>query len=403
MEMKKVLKYAMEIGECMLVSGAGVSRVEDTISRICKAYGAKEANVFSITSSIVTTIEDEKGEILTQTKRIRSYKTDFTKLDELNQLSRYMCKELPEEEEVKRKIAEIKKGKFVVFTEEVLTSAVIAAAWTSFYGGGITEGIIAMIAGAFVAVLARYIKILAPNEMVLNFLLSFFVAAFAYISAKFGLTEDYGKIIIGNIMLLVPGVAFVNALRDMIGGDMMSGILRVCESILLAVFLAAGSFMALMFLGGVLSMTAEIIQVLASFVGSFGFAVLYNLRGKKLCMAGISGMVSWIAYLIVWNEMPSTFVANLAAAAVATIYAETMARILKTPVTVFLITGIIPLVPGGNLYYTMNYVLAKQWHLFYLYGQKTLLIAVAVAAGIMTASSVYGICASVWKYCKKEI
>ena len=237
MEMKKVLKYAMEIGECMLVSGAGVSRVEDTISRICKAYGAKEANVFSITSSIVTTIEDEKGEILTQTKRIRSYKTDFTKLDELNQLSRYMCKELPEEEEVKRKIAEIKKGKFVVFTEEVLTSAVIAAAWTSFYGGG---------------VLARDIKILAPNEMVLNFLLSFVVAAFAYISAKFGLTEDYGKIIIGNIMLLVPGVAFVNALRDMIGGDMMSGILRVCESILLAVFLAAGSFMALMFLGGVL-------------------------------------------------------------------------------------------------------------------------------------------------------
>ena len=170
MEMKKVLKYAMEIGECMLVSGAGVSRVEDTISRICKAYGAKEANVFSITSSIVTTIEDEKGEILTQTKRIRSYKTDFTKLDELNQLSRYMCKELPEEEEVKRKISEIKKGKVVVFTEEVLTSAVIAAAWTSFYGGGITEGIIAMIAGAFVAVLARYIKILAPNEMELNFL-----------------------------------------------------------------------------------------------------------------------------------------------------------------------------------------------------------------------------------------
>ena len=111
----------------------------------------------------------------------------------VNTVSALSVKELPEEEEVKRKISEIKKGKVVVFTEEVLTSAVIAAAWTSFYGGGITEGIIAMIAGAFVAVLARYIKILAPNEMVLNFLLSFFVAAFAYISAKFGLTEDYGN------------------------------------------------------------------------------------------------------------------------------------------------------------------------------------------------------------------
>ena len=251
-EMKKVLKYAMEIGEWMLKSGAGVSRVEDTISRICKAYGAKEANVFSITSSIVTTIEDEHGETITQTKRIRYYKTDFKKLDELNQLSRYMCSNLPEEAEVRQRILEIKKGKVVVFTEEVVTSAVIAAAWTIFYGGGITEGVIATICGAVVTILARYIRILAPNEMVLNFLLSFFVASVSYICASAGLTHDYGKIIIGNIMLLVPGVAFVNALRDMIGGDMMSGILRVCESVLLAIFLAAGSFMALVFWGGVL-------------------------------------------------------------------------------------------------------------------------------------------------------
>ena len=167
-------------------------------------------------------------------------------------MSRYMCKQLPEEKEVKQRISMIKKGKVVGFAEEVLTSAVIAVAWTSFYGGGIQEGIIATVTGALVTVLARYLKILAPNEMVLNFLLSFFVASLAYISASIGITQDYGKIIIGNIMLLVPGVAFVNALRDMIGGDMMSGILRVCESVLLAIFLAAGSFMALVFLGGVL-------------------------------------------------------------------------------------------------------------------------------------------------------
>ena len=113
-------------------------------------------------------------------------------------------------------------------------------------------------------------------------------------------------------------------------------------------------------------------------------------------------MVSWIAYLIVWNEMPSTFVANLAAAAVATIYAETMARILKTPVTVFFDHG--------------NHSISTRWKfilydelclgktvafILFIWAKKSLLIAVAVAAGIMTASSVYGICASVWKYCKK--
>ena len=135
-------------------------------------------------------------------------------------------------------------------------------------------------------------------------------------------------------------------------------------------------------------MKAEIIQVLASFVGSFGFAVLYNLRGKKLCMAGISGMVSWIAYLIVWNEMPSTFVANLAAAAVATIYAETMARILKTPVTVFLITGIIPLVPGGLAYdATKNLVLLNFSTAINTMLEVTL-IAGAIALGLLFADQI---------------
>lgn len=98
---------------------------------------------FSITSSIVTTIEDEEGEIITQTKRIRYYKTDFKKLDELNQLSRYMCKYLPEEEEVRERVLKIKNGNMITFLEEVIVSAVIAAAWTSFYGGGITEDVIA--------------------------------------------------------------------------------------------------------------------------------------------------------------------------------------------------------------------------------------------------------------------
>lgn len=132
----------------------------------------------------------------------------------------------------------------------------------------------------------------------------------------------------------------------------------------------------------------ELIQVITSFIGSFGFARLYNLCGKKLFMAGFAGMVSWTVYLIMWKHMPDIFTANLVAAGAATLYAEMMARVLKTPVTVFLITGIIPLVPGGGLYYTMNYAIAKEWNLFSFYGQQTILTAAAIAAGIIAASSV---------------
>lgn len=145
----------------------------------------------------------------------------------------------------------------------------------------------------------------------------------------------------------------------------------------------------------------EVIQIITSFAGSFGFALLYNLRGRKLFVAGLAGMVSWTIYLIVWGRVPDTFTANLAAAGAATIYAESMARILKTPVTVFLITGIIPLVPGGGLYYTMNYAIAKEWNLFSYYGQQTMLTAASIAAGIIAASSIYGFCSASLHYYRK--
>ena len=128
----------------------------------------------------------------------------------------------------------------ITFLEEVIVSAVIAAAWTSFYGGGITEDVIATLSGALVTILAKYLKILAPNEMVLNFLLSFFVASLAYVCASVGITQDYGKIIIGNIMLLVPGVAFVNAIRDIADTDFLSGLVRMIDALLVFVYIAIG-------------------------------------------------------------------------------------------------------------------------------------------------------------------
>lgn len=251
MKMNQVLAFAMEIGEWMLISGAGVARVEDTINRICKAYGARETNVFSITTSIVTTVQNENGDMITQTKRIRRYQTDFKKLDELNTLSRFMCEQLPEAEEVRERLKVIEEGEICSMKKQVVISALIAGAFAVFFGGGTAEGMTAFITGGLVVVLGNYMKKLMANTMFINFVSSFFVASIAWLSAKSGFAIDYGTVIIGNIMLLVPGVAFVNSLRDMIGGDMMSGILKVCESILLAIFLAGGSFAALVFWGGV--------------------------------------------------------------------------------------------------------------------------------------------------------
>ena len=109
MFLKQVLIQAMDLGKMMLISGAGVSRVEDTIERICLAYGAREVEAFTITSSIVVTVTTEDGDVFTQTKRIKYYKTDFHKLDRLNDLSRYVCREKPDITYLEEKLSDIRQ------------------------------------------------------------------------------------------------------------------------------------------------------------------------------------------------------------------------------------------------------------------------------------------------------
>lgn len=252
MEIKQVLVAAVEIGECLLVSGGGVSRVEDTIGRICRAYGARETDVFSITSSIVASVRDEDGEVYTRTKRIREYHTDFYKLDQLNRLSRYICENQPELSEIRERLERIRQGDGQTLVRRSLISAVIAAAFAAFFGGSWQESLTAFCIGGLVMLFREYMNRFSINRMFLDFVSAFLVASAAYGISRTGIASDYGEVIIGNIMLLVPGVAFVNGLRDMISGDTMSGILTVCESVILAVFLAGGSFAAIVFWGGVI-------------------------------------------------------------------------------------------------------------------------------------------------------
>ena len=88
----RLLHLLLDMGEMLLASGAEINRVEDTLQRIGRAYGAAKMNVFVITSSIVITMEKTDGELLTHTRRINyTGSTDFTMLEQLNALSRNCC------------------------------------------------------------------------------------------------------------------------------------------------------------------------------------------------------------------------------------------------------------------------------------------------------------------------
>ncbi len=129
------------------------------------------------------------------------------------------------------------------------------------------------------------------------------------------------------------------------------------------------------------------LEILYSFIGSFCFAIIFNIRIKKSFFAGIGGAVSQSGYIIctlfLGNEFAAYFLATIATA----LYAEMMARILKAPATVFLVPSIIPLVPGSLMYYSMEYLVTNQRQESLDMVLRAVTIASSLAMGILIVSS----------------
>ena len=133
-----------------------------------------------------------------------------------------------------------------------------------------------------------------------------------------------------------------------------------------------------------------LLPIVSAALGSLSFAMFFGVRSRKLWFSLLGGALNWGLYLLAMKKigLPATMAYALGAAA-GTLYAEILARIVKTPVTVFVITSVIPMVPGGALYYTMLGLLQGDKATFVDRGLYTLSAAGAMALGIFAATMLF--------------
>lgn len=250
MTREQLLSCALDIGEQMLISGAEVGRVETAIRLICTAYGCSRTDVFTITSSIVVSMEDAEGFHDTQTRRITGTHTNLTRLHRLNSLSREICTNTPEHDYIKKKLRQICTEPAFPLWLEALGSALIGFSFAIFFGGNLTDGLVAGVLGLCLRYTTWLLQKAAMNQIFVNVVASFLLSLSAILLVRLGLGHDVNKIIIGNIMLLIPGIALTNSIRDMISGGIMTGMLRFLDAVLVATAIAAGYILAAQLLGG---------------------------------------------------------------------------------------------------------------------------------------------------------
>ena len=242
-EYDNLLSSILDIGECLLKNGAEVSRIEDTISRLCLAYGFDNINVFTITSSIVVTVRRPNGRTETQTRRIFDRNTDLGEVEKINSLSRRVCADPPSPARLEEMVREAENHSGDIRHLTLITAliyAAVSAVFAVFFGGNGADALAASLSGIFLFAILSAGRRLRINSLLLNLIVSAFTALAVILLMSAGIGVHADKICIGNIMLVIPGVQLMTALRDMINGDTLAGTLNFMEAILKALAVAMG-------------------------------------------------------------------------------------------------------------------------------------------------------------------
>ncbi len=228
----------------MLTSGAEIYRVEETIVRICNSYRL-QCESFVLPTGIFISIVDDDGIVSTTFKRIKKRKVDLNRIDKVNNLSRNVQSLHPNYRLVLNELNEIESVKQYSFPSRIAATAIGSFAFTLLFQGSLFDGLCALIIGT----VSYLLKELLTRNGFFQFLENFttgLIAGFFSITAVglFPVLNEY-KIIIGSILLYLPGVSITNGIKDALYGDLVASLSRLGEAILLVAVLAAGVGIAL--------------------------------------------------------------------------------------------------------------------------------------------------------------
>ncbi len=391
MEYGALMEMAVRAGEIMLASGAEVYRVEDTIHRILKHSGIARTDVFVVTTGIVATIADASLPPLTLVKRVENRATNLNRIYQVNNVSREFCSGKLSVGEAQERLDRIANTTLYGFWKKCIGYAATTGFFAVMFGGGPGECLVAAVVGVVLAFVLRAASNLMLNDFCQNALGSFALAVAAYLlrrGAFLGMSLDV-VIIAGAWSHIYGGNPRYAEWRLQFGSRADGGGSRGGAGGCVGRRSGDRGSPA----GGRIGMTEMIrelmIQSVGAFLAIFGFSLLVDMPRKYLVYAGITGGAGWLAYLVSMqvgtSQVAAAFFSSLAAA----LLSQVFARVLKAPVTIFLVAGILPTVPGASIYRSVYFLIQGQtkWYNFYLI--QTIQIAGAMAVAIFIVDSLF--------------
>ena len=405
-DLSEVLEVAAEAGHILLENGAEISRVEDIMSRIASHFGVDSGSFFVLSNGIFTTGSVDKvrqgggqAQTYANVEFIPIRSIQLSKVVAVNRLSYDISYGVCTLEQAKERLRLIRTSAPKPNWEQIAGSALGAAGFCAVFGGGWLDCAAAFVVGAL---LYAYILFFSSRYLskivggVSNALLTTFLCLLFY---RIGFGESLSNMIIGAIMPLVPGVPFVNGVRDLANSDYIAGITRLTDAMLGFFCIALG--VAFSFLldgwcfGGMIVLegmrvnpeTAGLLtQTVAAFVGTLAFADLFGVPRAQYLSSGLIGAIGWCLYLLLVRfAAVSPVIAVILSSVLICVLARFAAIDHKCPAQVFLLCGIFPLVPGAGIFWCTYYLVSGQLAPALTSGFGAAKAAVAIVLGIIVS------------------
>lgn len=241
----QLLELSSEVGLKLLESGAEIYRVEESIRRILESYGLTTGEVFAIPNCIIVSLTTPAGHPVTRVRRIPAHGTDIFLLERYNALCRKLCRETPSFDCAMAQLKEIEvTARSYSPLMQVFGYFVGCAAFTLFFNGTWVDTICGGLCGAAMGYSVYFMGNLGVNLFFKTVIGGMVSALLAIILTALGVGTHADIITIGALMALVPGIAFTNAMRDIMAGDLISGITKVGEALLIGGAIAVGTSIA---------------------------------------------------------------------------------------------------------------------------------------------------------------
>lgn len=245
----KLAKAATRAGMILLESGAETYRVEDTMKRICLAYGADIVDSYATPTLIIISFSLE-DELCHNIKRTQIKNVDLSKIDKVNDLSRTITGEHISLDDFQKQLECIDQEKKYDNIVMIFGAAICTFGFALFFKGTIYDALSAFMIGAFLKIIMIQFDRIDFTSFFKYLLCGAFVAGCSILFQHLSFCDNLDTTIISVNMLLVPGLAITNAIRDTVSGDLVSGLARAAEAIFIAIAIALGSGVILTLLGG---------------------------------------------------------------------------------------------------------------------------------------------------------